>query len=334
MSVQNLNGAASSGFTTFAPFPYETRNYMPRTYAVRYQFRIGNSEADHSPLLATSQIAPSGSLFFIPIAFENEAHKDWLAVDTASPICGPEMRDPAMKLLDDIRNFDRKTGEAFRNNRPLPKSTMVDGMALTAFRAPTNYAIRIQLPNDARVLGPLWKCARLHEGNIDEARVLGLYTPGWKKRYADGVGTIYFAPQAGLYFSPDPVNETSPQSPPAGNFPDPRNLQKMAVISKQCPSTYRNAVAPLLSQIGSYIRDFYAGKRPLPPEQVEFSPHPSKQGTWLEILPKSDSLGNAIILCGSIPTISEATQKRFQLDAAPQPSINFMPTVGFYVLSQ
>ena len=332
--VQNLSGAASPLLNRFSPFPFQTAQFLPRTYSFQFQVPLGNRAIDHGRLLATSQIQPTSSLFFIPVPFAARRHKNWLGIDASSPFCGPELKPTASKFLAAIGAFNEEEAAAFDAHRRFIQEKNVDGMVMAVIPAPTGYAIRINLPNDARVLAPIWKCARLHEGNVDTARKLGLPIQTWRERYAEGAGTLFFAPQAGLYFSPDPMDEMRSSLRTAPAFPDVRDLGALRAEAKRCPAPFLPAMNELLSRLGNALMQAEGTKKSPTVPKMKISRHTAKAGVWYEILPDEESLGEAMIQCVGVPHISLGQAAQMGLGSAPQPSINYSSGVGFYVISQ
>lgn len=334
IGVQNINGAASPKFNTFDAFPLRTSQYMPRTYSVQYRFFIGDTSIDHTRYLNASQIQPSSSLFFVPVSFEGASHGDWLAVDTASPFCGPELAPAARELLSKIRAYSDEAAATFLKSRSFIAPLTSENMQMSVIAAPSGYAIRISLPDNAKILAPLWKCARLHEGDAGQAKQLGLPIQTWQERYSEGPGTIYYAPQAGLYFSPDPIDETTQNTVSPASFPDPRDLARLNIDQVRCPSTYRAPIENVLERLGAALSRMENGNTAPFLPHFSLSKHNSKAGAWYEILPDSDDLGNAIIQCAAIPSISQSEVAARSLGSAVLPSINYADKVGFYVISQ
>jgi hypothetical protein len=283
-------------------------------------------------MLSAPQLPTSGNLFFVPEPFDN-ASASWLEPNTQSPFCGVEQLPRAQAMLNAIRSYASEVARAQRLGATVAPER-VDGMTISYI--PSNaagYVLRIALDNDAAVIGPFWRCARLHEGDYDEAAQAHLFIPGWRERYQSGVQTLYFSPEVGLYFAPDAIDETVGSRSVSATFPSKRSINDVAVIPRLCPSEFEAASVQFMNDFRSYAARYYRGDQPLPAPGMEVHVHNSKAGAWLEALPANPDLTAAIALCFNIPSATQDQLSRFGLSGGIPPSINYSPKVGLYLVS-
>jgi hypothetical protein len=331
-AVQNLGNTAAPAFERFAPFPLLPQPYAPRTYSVAFRLPLGNSYVDRSALL--NPPATSGNtVFFMPIEFEGAQHVDYFALNTTNTSCGPENRTRAKEILAALQTYVSHV-EADRAAARTPQPATIDGVTFTPLPARIGYTIRLTLPSGLRNIAPILRCGRIHLGDVPTAQKLGIYYPDARTRYEDGFFTLYFAPQAGLYFPPQATDESSASldRAPAPRFPTRIPIERAAIDEAACPSSYRGVVADLLADLRVVIPSYYGGP-PAPARAYDFTigAHPAKGGRWLEIAFRDFQLARAFAGCVGVPTATDQDLRDADLGGTNSfLSIDYAPAVGFY----
>lgn len=330
LAAQNLTGAAASQFAHFTTFPAIDRPLGPTVVSARFRFALGRENVDRTQYLS-SELRAASTLFMIPTPYEPvQSQASWLKPATDRPFCGPEDLPAADRLFSAVRAY---VAEIDRARIAAPALAVFEprtaGPAdLSYIPLPHGYAIKIAFPNErARDVAPFMKCAVIHYGSFETASSLGLYVPGWRER-AEGAA-IYYAPQAGLYAAPAPVDANGSQPAEAGA---PRD--SFAVADDACPATYRAAVRDTAAALEGYVRAFYAGGSARKPAGLQIVAHAAKRDTWLEIKADERAYGDAIVRCLQIGAIGQAKVTALGWGGAVAPSFNYAPGLGLYTIDQ
>ncbi len=331
LAAQNIGNAAAPTFERFAPFPFLPQPFATRTYSVRYRLPFGNSFADRAAVLNPPiQANDSRTVMYIQNDFEGADHPDFLGVDSSSPLCGPELVPRAKAILGDLRAYAAYV-ETERAAGRVPAAQTVDGIVFSVVPARVGDTIRLAFPHDGRRVSPLFRCGRIHSGDVSTAQKLGIYTPDARTRYENSIWVVYYAPQAGLYFAPDAVDETG-VPPHFAPFPSRVPVERTTIDDRTCPATDRRAVTDVLTELQAAIPAYYGGKPPAsPPHDFRIGAHPAKGGTWLEIAFDDPYLANAV---GSCLDTRYATAPQLEAEGLGATtnfmSIDYAPAVGFY----
>ena len=329
---QNVTNANGDPFGRFDPFPTLTQPYIPRTLSVRARIALGRQDIDRAQYLSRA-LSPSAVLFTEPAEFEPAGPRGWLAPATDAPFCGPEVLAKAKIYQNAIAQFEadiRRTPTQLGTPAPAIPSRSVDGMSLSELSGANGaYVIRIEFERGrAQALGSFLKCSVVHEGTYDRAQALGLYIPGWQQRESDAQWVLYYAAVSGLYFAPDPVNQTSGTFVASGELPKSAPAAPFAVGS--CPDSMMPAVSESVALVKAYVVAYYGGLKPTAPAGFRISAHAARAETWLEIRPDNMAVSTALAQCLNIPAVDEAAIGRRGLGGALTPSLNYAPSVGFY----
>jgi len=333
VGVQNVTNVNAGRFARFDPFPALATPIAPRTYSVRYRFALGKQGIDKAARLSPP-FSQQGGFMFVPQDFETVARTDWLAPDKESFLCGAEQLPQAQAYADAIRAYDRRIQEALRADpqlKELPGVTF-DALELSFVRNAGSYAIRLHLlPGQARKINPFTRCTRIHTGSYDDAVRLRLYAPTWQEREGQGFA-FYYAPQAGVYFAPEGVNETrapGEQSMRSG-LPGRAPANPYAIDDTTCPVTYRAAARDTLRALQNYITAIYAGGHPAAPDGFSITKHAAKSEPWLELRADDRVFGEAIVHCVNAPNVTPDELTSRGLAGANFPSFDYAPSLGFY----
>jgi hypothetical protein len=333
VGVQNVTNVDAGPFARFDPFPALATPIAPRTYSVRYRLALGKQGIDKAARLSPA-FSMQGGFSFVPQDFESVARTDWLAPDKESILCGPEQLPQAQQYADAIRAYDRRIQEALRADPQLKEFPDVafDALELSFVRNAGSYAIRLHLlPGRARKIDPFMRCARVHTGSYDDAMRLRLYAPTWQEREGKGFA-LFYAPQAGVYFAPEGVNETRARGDRTlrTDLPARAPANPYAVDDSTCPATYRPAVQDTLLSLRNYITAVYAGGHPTAPEGFSITKHAAKSEPWLELRADDRVFGEAIVTCLNLPNVTPDELSARGLDGANFPSFDYAPSLGFY----
>jgi hypothetical protein len=332
--VRNVGNAAAPLFERFSPFPFLPQAYPARSYSLTYRLPIGNSFVDRNQLLNPPVASTdTNTVIFEPIAFEGANHADFLAPNTEASQCGPESRARALEILDDIRKYIAIVEQSGTTEAP---AVSMDGIRFSRMSSALGYTIRITFPNSLRAIAPIMRCGRLHEGDVNEAEKLGIYIPDARTRYSDGVFTLYYAPQAGLYFAPEAIDQTYADlpSPSAPSFPSGIPIERVTIDERSCPSSYRSVVGDLLKDLRRAIPESYGGTNTSTGgSDFSIGRHPAKGGPWLEIAFRDGNLVNAVASCLRVPVAGDEQLRRVGLGGSDSlQSLNYASSVGFYRL--
>ncbi len=329
LAVQNVTDANRGDFARFDPFPVVRSPYTPRTVSLRVRLALGRLNIDKVPLL-TPPLFPSNAVFFVPMNFEPDTRKNWLAPATDSPFCGPEDLAVVRPYEQAIQQFD----DALAGAPAPPKEVRFGAMTMTAVRAGDALLTKVVLDRtNVRALKPFLQCSLLHTGDYDEAMRFNLYVAGMDDRQTGGIFVLYYSHVVGLYFAPVPVNQTIADPTTAAAFPA-RAPRRPFEPGASCPTSLAAAVAEAARALKAYADGYYAGRRPPEPDGFRIAAHPAKRETWLEIKPESRAVGNALISCLGVPEVPGAQIEKAGLDGAYRPSINYAPSVGLYTKGQ
>ncbi|HWT07161.1 MAG TPA: hypothetical protein VN224_15455 [Xanthomonadales bacterium] len=333
VGVQNVTNAAAGPFARFDPFPALAVPFAPRTYGVRYRFALGRQGIDKAARLSPS-FSMQGGFAFVPQPFETVARTDWLTPDKEGILCGAEQLPKAQQYADAIREYDRRIQGALRADPQLKEFPGItfDALELSFVRSGGSYAIRLHLlPGQGRKIGPFTRCARVHTGTYDDAMRLRLYAPSWQEQETRGFA-LFYAPQAGIYFAPQGVNETRAPAERTmrTGLPSRAPADPYAIDESTCPATYRAAVGDTLRTLRNYITAVYAGGHPVAPEGLAITKHAAKSEPWLELRADDRVFGEAIVTCVNLLNLNPDELAARGLDGANFPSFNYAPSLGFY----
>jgi hypothetical protein len=332
--VRNVGNVAAPLFERFSPFPFLPQPYPARSYSLTYRLPIGNSFVDRNQLLNPPVASTdTNTVIFEPIAFEGANHADFLAPNTEASQCGPESRARALEILSDIRKYIAIVQQSGTTGAT---EVSMDGIRFDRMSSAAGYTIRITFPNSFRAIAPIMRCGRLHEGDVNEAEKLGIYIPDARTRYSDGVFTLYYAPQAGLYFPPEAIDQTYADLPStsAPRFPSGIPIERVTIDERSCPSSYRGVVGDILKDLRRTIPEAYGGPdTSTSGSDFSIGRHPARGGPWLEIAFRDGDLVNAVASCLRVPVANDEQLRRVGLGGSDSlQSINYASSVGFYRL--
>jgi len=328
VSLQNVTNAGGNTFATFDSFPILRQPYAPRTFSIRARIAVGREDIDRADYLTKPLVIAAGSVFFVPADFGPAPEQGWLAPATDTPFCGPEVLSKAKKYLADIARFDNDARQTIeRPSKAIPSQTLGDIRVSEVMYGPAGYVLQIHLERAA--LAPFLRCSVVHTGTFDQGRALGLYQPTWQQREEDGINVVYYSPQVGLYFAPDPLNETRAAVLPLSVLPEHAPADPFLIV-EGCPPSLAPAVNDSVLKLKSYIDGYYRGTKSPTPDGFSISAHVARAETWLEIRPDNRAVSDALSQCLRIPSVELTTISQRGLSAAFAPSINYAPSVGFY----
>lgn len=332
-AVQNVSNAHGIGFGSFDPFPVLELPYVPRTISVRVRIALGRQKIDGAEYLTKpfGQTDPS-SLIFQESEYGPMPARGWLLPDTNNKSCGPETLLVAKRYFYEIQSYANGAQETLVTGETSRKPSMLDDMSLSQLKAPSGNTVRVAFTPSSKNFKAFLRCASLHTGTYDQARSLGVFIPSWQQSEKDSIYVLYYSPIIGLYFPPNPVDETTDSfiaktTVPAKAPKDPFS------VSDACPDSFRLAVTEAANSLKTYITVYYRGDKSAVPEGFLISKHLAKADTWLEIRADNNSLGDALAQCLDVPAINIGEIAKRGLGAANPPSINFTPSIGFYMKS-
>lgn len=328
--IENLFDVGSGAYSRFAPFPYLSQPLGPRTFSFRYRIALGQQNLDKTQLLSAPFVPNANQIVFEANPFE-KASPTALTAQTTSPFCGPEQLPQAKPILSAISLYrDYIENQIRAGSAAAIQPRAIGDLQLSYIPTMQYYTIRVALPHTVKGAGPFLRCASLHMGDYAAAQQMKIYIPGWRERYGNSIWVLYYAPQVGLYFPPNGIDETSSKTAKQMPFPDSRPLASIQIDPTSCPTTYRSAATEALSDLKKYIKAFYSGAHPGVPAGFRIASHRSKQGPWLEIRADDFGFNDALATCLDAP---DATAKQLQahgISGAIFPSLNYAPGVGFY----
>ena len=331
VALQNVTNANGRTFQGFDPFPTLTQPYTPRTFSIRTRVALGRQNIDRADYLSKPLPLSASLLAYIPVDYEPRPPQGWLAPATGAPLCGPESLAVAKQYLDAIAQYDGRLSQARANGSSSVAPAQFGDMTLTPPASGSGYSVRIEFSRTSRTgFAPFLRCSAIHEGTYDQARSLGLYIPSWQQRELDGSYVLYYAPQVGIYTAPDPVNATAGVDSPPTSLPAHTPAEPFA-LAASCPRSIAPATAETVTRLREYIENFERGLKPLPPEGLMISKHAASAETWLEIRADDRAVSDALVTCLAIPAVFSKSISERGLGGATPPSINYAPSVGFYV---
>ncbi len=327
-AAQNVTNQHGDGFSRFNPYPNLRQPFGPRTFSVRVRISLGRQNIDRADFL-TKPIAPKDpSLFYIPLDYSDSAAQSSLLPATDSEICGPESRPKAAAYLAALSAF-------LKNERVSDSSQTFDGMTLEKGGLLPNGTVRIVFERGTKDFGPFLKCSRIHTGYYNQAISLGIYIPPIDVSDADAIYTLYYDTSVGLYYPPEPEDITRKTLAGAvrGTALPERTPPNPFAISNECPKSLTPAFQDASRDIQQFADAYYKGNSPSEPLDFLISPHISKAERWLEIRPLNLELSGDLAACLNAPIVSRFAIAKRGLGGAFPPSINYAPSVGFYVQS-
>ncbi len=330
VALQNVTNANGRTFQGFDPFPTLTQPYTPRTFSIRTRFALGRQNIDRADYLSKPVPLSASLLAYAPVDYEPRPPQGWLAPATGAALCGPESLALAKQYLDAIARYDGGLSQAAANGSSVAPAQFGD-MTLTPLASRSVYSIRVEFSRTSRTgFAPFLRCSTIHEGTYDQARSLDLYIPSWRQRDQDGPYVLYYAPQVGIYTAPDPVNATAGADSPPTSLPAHTPAEPFA-LAASCPRSIAPATAETVARLKEYIEQFERGLKPPPPDGFTISKHAARAETWLEIRADDRALSDALVQCLAIPSVFSKSISERGLGGATPPSINYAPSVGFYV---
>lgn len=334
VGMQNITNAAGGPLGVFSAFPNLTRPSTPRSFSVRFRLAAGRLGIDRATLLS-KRPSFSGGISYEPFPFENKPGKDWLAPDTGEFLCGPENLAQTRRNADAIRSYQARAREIIERtpSASIPDETF-EGATFSYVRGDGTASVRVRIDNASySKWSGFLRCEDLHEGTYDEVRALHLYSPDWSEREDHGF-EFFYQPLVGLYSAGEPVNQTLADDDYAVSpLPNRAPVDPYAIAEKQCPATYRPAVAATIGDLRNYISAIYAGGHPTPPDDLAVVRHEAKTEPWLEIKASTYTYGVALGRCLGMKTYNPHDLEKRGIGAANTPSFNYSPALGFYKIA-
>lgn len=331
VALQNITNTNGRTFEGFDPFPILTQPYTPRTLSIRTRFALGRQKLDRADYLSKPVPLSASLLAYVPVDYEPRPPQGWLAPATGAAFCGPESLPVAKQYLDAIAQYDGRLSQGRANGSFAVAPAQFGDMTLTPLASRSGYAIRIEFSRTSRTgFAPFLRCSAIHEGTYDQARSLGVYIPSWQQREQDGAYVLYYAPQVGVYTAPDPVNATAGVDSRPTSLPAHTPAAPFA-LAASCPRSIAPATAETVAHLKEYIEKAELGRKPPPPEGLTISRHAASAENWLEIRADDSAVSDALVQCLAIPSVFSKSISERGLGGATPPSINYAPSVGFYI---
>lgn len=347
--------------TSAGSFPTISQPLSPRTLRVGYRFHIGTSERQPTFSLPSDQYQPLGYSFTWQgggTPFESAPPQDPFVIDRQSIYCGPKDVAPAELILAALKRY-AATIENARTNGTYPvifPPYRDDAITFTYEPNGASYVVTVAPtkpgrfpPQDfLRQYAPLESCALVHAGSDKELsdRHLLSYPSDAEFNILEYVPR--YAPEVGLYRPgtitfktskwttttsatlPPPSNVHVPGTQPTAPSSEPFALLKWA----GCSPEIQPVAQEFLDDVSTYAHAYFdLHEHPVSPQGMLIIPHTETSGkAWLELRAADMGALSMIEQCMAIKRYTHAYPQRQGLDGAPQPELNYTPSLGIYTV--